>query len=104
MIALTEVKYVDGNRIWIKFIDGSSGIVDFSDIIEKYPTARPLADPWEFQRFYLDEWPTLAWPCGFDFSPEGLYERATGRRAVWANTDTREETAVTGQPPPALRG
>jgi hypothetical protein len=93
MIALTEAKYVDGNRIWIKFTDGSSGIVDFTDIIEKYPTARPLADPLEFQRFYLDEWPTLAWPCGFDFSPEGLYERATGRRAVWANTDTKEETA-----------
>ena len=77
----------------IKFTDGSSGIVDFTDIIEKYPTARPLADPSEFQRFYLDEWPTLAWPCGFDFSPEGLYERATGRRAVWANTDTKEENA-----------
>jgi hypothetical protein len=32
-----------------------------------------------FQNFYLDEWPTLAWPCGFDVAPETLYEPATGK-------------------------
>jgi hypothetical protein len=32
-----------------------------------------------FQNFYLDEWPTLAWPCGFDVAPETLYELATGK-------------------------
>ena len=37
----------------------------------------------EFKKFYLDEWPTLAWPCGFDLSPESLYERATGKRIEW---------------------
>lgn len=71
--------HVNGYRIWIKFSDELSGIVDFTDIIHNYAAARPLAEQNEFQRFYLDDWPTLAWPCGFDFSPESLYERATGK-------------------------
>ncbi len=92
MITLTEAKYQDGYRIWLRFSDGQSGMVDFSDIIRKYPAARPLADLQEFQRFYLDEWPTLAWPCGFDFSPESLYERATGRQVAWLRNEALAET------------
>jgi len=94
MITLTEAKYVDGYRIWTKFSDGLSGIVDFADIIQKFPAARPLADQNEFQRFYLDGWPTLAWPCGFDFSPESLYERATGQSVAWLHDDVSAETMV----------
>ena len=91
MITLTEAKYIDGYRIWIKFSDGLGGIVDFTDIIHNYPVARPLAEQNEFQRFYLDDWPSLAWPCGFDFSPEGLYERATGQSVPWLHNNEAEE-------------
>jgi len=91
MITLTDAKYVDSYRIWIKFSDGRSGIVDFAEIIQKYPVAQPLADLKEFQRFYLDDWPTLAWPCGFDFSPESLYERATGQSIAWLHNHQVEE-------------
>lgn len=92
MITLTEARYVYGYRIWIKFSDGMSGVVDFTDIIRKLPAARPLADQAEFQRFFLDDWPTLAWPCGFDFSPESLYEHATGRRVAWLHDEVVTET------------
>jgi hypothetical protein len=34
--------------------------------------------------FQLDEWPTIVWDCGFDLSPEYLYELATGKRPTWA--------------------
>jgi len=91
MITLTEAKYIDGYRIWIKFSDGLSGIVDFTDIIQNNPAAHPLADQNEFQRFYLDDWPTLAWSCGFDFSPESLYERATGQSVPWLHDNQAEE-------------
>ena len=90
MITLTEANYVDGYRIWIRFSDGQSGIVDFTDIIHRFPAARSLADVNEFQRFYLDGWPTLAWPCGFDFSPECLYERATGKKVAWLHDNSTE--------------
>jgi len=91
MITLTEAKYIDGYRIQIKFSDGLGGIVDFNDIIQNFPAARLLADQNEFQRFYLDDWPTLAWPCGFDFSPESLYERATGESILWLHNNQAEE-------------
>jgi len=40
-----------------------SGIVDFTDIIQTFPAARPFADKEVFQQFHLDDWPTLVWPC-----------------------------------------
>jgi hypothetical protein len=53
------------------------------DIIERYTLAAPLKNINEFKNFYLDSWPTLAWSCGFDISPETLYERATGNKITW---------------------
>ena len=37
----------------------------------------------DFKSFQLDEWSTVVWSCGFDVSPETLYERATGKRMEW---------------------
>lgn len=79
MVAVCEATYQDGYRIWIKFNTGESGVVDLYDLIKKYKAAAPLLDTNEFKKFYLDGWPTLAWPCGFDLAPESLYERATGK-------------------------
>lgn len=93
MISLTEAKYEGGYRIWIKFSNGKSGVVDFTNIIDSFPAAQPLADSDEFQSFYLDGWPTLAWPCGFDFPPESLYERATGESVSWLHGDTIPEAS-----------
>jgi len=95
MITLTEANYMEGYRIWIKFSDGRSGIVDFSDIIQKFSAAQFLADKQVFRQFYLDDWPTLAWKCGFEFSPESLYERATGNRVAWLHNDGIVETTNT---------
>jgi len=80
MIGVSEAAYQDGYKIWVKFNTGESGVVDLFDLIQKYKVAAPLLDTNEFMKFYLDEWPTLAWPCGFDLAPESLYERATGKR------------------------
>ncbi len=83
MIAVKEAIYQDDYKIWLSFNTGESGIVDLIDLLNKYKIAAPLLDRNEFKKFYLDEWPTLAWPCGFDLSPESLYERATGKRIEW---------------------
>ncbi len=61
------------------------------DLLHKYKAAEPLLDKNEFKKFYLDEWPTLAWPCGFDLAPESLYERVTGKRADWQQSETVHE-------------
>lgn len=92
IIKIVDARYQADYRIWLRFNTGEEGVVDFADIVEKYPAAKPLRDPAVFADFYLDEWPTLAWPCGFDFSPESLYERATGKAVPWLQQ--RAEVAV----------
>ncbi|SFC95636.1 Protein of unknown function [Thiohalospira halophila DSM 15071] len=92
MIAVDEAKHVEGYKIWLRFSDGEEGIVDFSDIIERFAAAQPLKDPSEFLSFYLDGWPTLAWPCGFDYSPQALYSLATGKNA-WDQAENEAEPA-----------
>jgi len=57
--------------------------VDLIDILYKYPIAISLLDKQKFKNFYLDEWPTIAWKCGFDISPETLFEKVTGKQFNW---------------------
>lgn len=79
IVKIQEAHYIEGYRIGLRFNTGEVGEIDLSDILPRYPIAQPLLDRDLFQNFYLDEWPTLAWPCGFDAAPETLYERATGK-------------------------
>jgi len=83
MIEIREAKYQDGYKIWVCFNTGESGVVDLTDLLHKYKAAAPLLDINEFKKFYLDGWPTVAWPCGFDLAPESLYERVTGKQVEW---------------------
>ncbi|MEW6676735.1 MAG: DUF2442 domain-containing protein [Pseudomonadota bacterium] len=83
---LLEAKHVESHKIWLKFNDDQEGVIDLADIPTKFLAARPLADVETFASFYLDEWPTLAWNCGFDLAPEFLYERLTGQRPAWQQT------------------
>ncbi|MEY2984402.1 MAG: hypothetical protein RLZZ568_1019 [Cyanobacteriota bacterium] len=83
MIYLLNATYVNNYKIKITFNTGEIGIVDLSDIPEMFASAKPLKDLGIFKQFYLDEWPTLVWPCGFDLAPEMLYERAMGKNSQW---------------------
>ncbi|TNJ37573.1 DUF2442 domain-containing protein [Chlorobaculum thiosulfatiphilum] len=74
-IYIEGAKYLDGYRIFLRFNDGKSGIVDLKETVFRHPVASPLREPEAFSRFYLDSWPTLAWDCGFDVAPETLYEK-----------------------------
>lgn len=79
-IAITNAKYLHGYKLWLQFNNGDKGEADLKDVIFKFPAASPLKDPSEFAKFYLDEWPTVAWKCGFDLDPEYLYEKVTGKK------------------------
>ena len=74
-VYLEDAKYIKGYQVLLEFNDGRKGKVDLKDIIFKYDQAEPLRSPQAFSRFYLDSWPSLAWKCGFDVSPETLYEK-----------------------------
>jgi len=72
---LLDAKYISDYKVFVAFNTGDSGQVDLAEVIHKHKAAAPLRDQQTFSEFYLDSWPTLAWNCGFDISPEVLLAR-----------------------------
>ncbi|MBI5437844.1 MAG: DUF2442 domain-containing protein [Nitrosomonadales bacterium] len=91
---VTEAHYVDGYRLAVTFNTGESAVVDFSRLIAETTLFAPLRDVGQFKSFYLDGWPTLAWPCGLDIAPEALYQMATGKLPAWMMEAASAETAL----------
>jgi hypothetical protein len=83
IVTVQTARYLDGYRLHLTFNTGDAGTVDLQDLVFKYNAASPLRDINNFKAFQLDEWSTVVWDCGFDVSPETLYERATGKRITW---------------------
>lgn len=101
MVTIEQAEYAGGYRIRVRFNTGEEGVADLSDVIARYPAASPLRDQEVFSSFYLDEWPTLAWPCGFDLAPETLYERVTGKPPSWLGASPHSSSSATGTNPSA---
>ena len=78
-----SARYLEDYKISVEFTSGENGIVDLKDTVFRYAAASEIRDHKKFREFYLDGWPTIAWECGFDLSPETLYEIMTGRRPNW---------------------
>lgn len=72
-VSIKNAKYVRDYIIYVECSDGVSGEVDLKEIVYRHNVAKPLRDVATFAKFYLDEWPTLAWKCGFDIAPEALH-------------------------------
>ncbi|MBF0135062.1 MAG: DUF2442 domain-containing protein [Magnetococcus sp. DMHC-1] len=82
-IAVQTVKYLDNYQLFLTFNSGESGVADLAKLVHSVPGAAQLRDQEEFRRVFLDEWPTLAWPCGFDLAPEYAYWLVTNKTASW---------------------
>lgn len=82
-IIVQSVEYLDDYRLRLTFNSDESGVVDLAELVHSTPSAAPLRNQEEFCRVFLDEWPTLAWPCGFDLAPEYVYRLMTGKTPVW---------------------
>ena len=82
-ITVQAVEYLGDYRLRLTFNSGESGVADLAELLHSAPSAAPLRDKEEFCRVFLDEWPTLAWPCGFDLAPEHAYWLATGKPPSW---------------------
>ncbi|MDG2991315.1 DUF2442 domain-containing protein [Candidatus Synechococcus calcipolaris G9] len=69
-----EAKPLKGYRLWLRFNDGLTGIVDLEGELWG-PVFEPLKDSAAFSQAYVDpELETVAWPNGADFAPEFLYQ------------------------------
>ncbi len=73
-IWITSVQYLKDYELRLYFNDGSSGVIDLKDYLNK-PIFEPLKDVEYFKRFKLGSW-TIAWDNGADFAPEFLYEQS----------------------------
>ena len=72
---VTEAKYIENYRIWIRFADGKAGVIDLSEELWG-PIFEPLKDLATFRNVRVHpELETLSWPNGADFAPEFLYEQ-----------------------------
>ena len=83
LITVQVLEYLGDYRLRLTFNTGEKGVADLKELAYSVPTAAPLRDLAEFRRVFLDEWPTLAWPCGFDLAPEYAYWLATGKVPTW---------------------
>lgn len=76
---IIEVKSLENYRLWLRFDDGASGIVDLSAELWG-PMFEPLKDKTLFaQASVHPELETVTWPNGADLAPEFLYAQAAGK-------------------------
>jgi hypothetical protein len=73
MVPVTEVRYISGHTLWLRFADGVQGEIDLSAELWG-PMFEPLKDLEIFQAVRVNhELRTIVWPNGADFAPEFLY-------------------------------
>jgi len=72
---LVAARPLQGYRVWLRFADGTEGVVDLSDELWG-EVFEPLKNPERFQELQVHtELHTLVWQNGADFAPEFLYEK-----------------------------
>ncbi len=72
LITVVNAEYQQEFKLFLKFNDGLSGIVDLNKYLDG-EIFEPLRNIEYFRKFSLDTW-TIGWDNGADFAPEFLYE------------------------------
>lgn len=72
LVWITEAEYLSEYKIFIRFSDSKSGVVDLAGKL-KGEVFELLDNVDYFKNFTLNSW-TLEWPNGADLAPEFLYE------------------------------
>jgi hypothetical protein len=73
VVDIDELKVLGPYRIFLRFVDGVEGELDFSNHRWRGVFA-PLKDPQYFAQVELDDdLNTIAWPNGADVAPDSLY-------------------------------
>lgn len=78
-----EAVPLQGFRLAVRFLDGTSGTVDMSELIHS-PHAgvfSPLADPALFAQLFVESG-TVTWPGDLDLAPDAMYAEIK-RRGEW---------------------
>lgn len=69
-----------GHRLFLRFDDGSEGVIDLAPVLRFDGVFAPLRDPAGFAAVTLDpELGTVGWPGGADLCPDVLWSLLTGQ-------------------------
>lgn len=78
MNRITDVRVLNGYRIWLRFADGVEGDVDLSDL-----AGRGVFSAWSDRLFFesarISTSGALEWGSNLDLCPDSLYLRLTGK-------------------------
>jgi hypothetical protein len=87
LVDVVEAKALEGLKLWLRFSDGTEGVVDLSQ--EALPgLLGQLGDPGFFVQVRVDpELKAPVWPGGLDLDPLVLYAKMVGKAPL-------EETEV----------
>lgn len=74
MVWVTEAKYLEGYKVWLRFSDGLEGVVNLESTIlnDRRSIFQALRNVEEFKQLRLDM-DTLVWENGLDLAPEFLH-------------------------------
>ena len=74
MIDVIGVRSLGGHKLEIEFSDGTIGMRDFADILQKTGSmSEPLKDASYFQRVFIEDG-ALTWPNDYDWDPIALHD------------------------------
>ncbi|MBI2908045.1 MAG: DUF2442 domain-containing protein [Chloroflexi bacterium] len=78
MVRPTQVRALEGYRLWLRFEDGVEGEVDLSHL-----AGRGVFAAWQDRAFFeavrIDEAGAIAWGQDIDLCPDALYLKLTGK-------------------------
>ncbi len=91
---VVSARYKEGYKIEIIFDDGRSGIVDFTEYLDRGGVFEKFKDITFFKSYKIDEEVgTIVWGNEIDISPEKLYSKATGAPLPnWMESNSEMET------------
>lgn len=80
---VAEVRVLEGFQLFIRFFDGTEGVVHMSDLIHSSEAGvfGCLADPARFGEAGI-EFGAVTWPGGIDLAPDAMYE-ALSKTGQW---------------------
>lgn len=79
MVKISEAEPLEKYRLFLRFDDGVSGVVDLSDI-----AGRGVFEAWKregiFEQVRITKVGALEWPGELDLCPDSLYLKLTGKQ------------------------
>ncbi|HHW4679605.1 MAG TPA: DUF2442 domain-containing protein [Xylella sp.] len=75
---VVSVQALPSYRLYVRFVDGTRGIVDLADLVHSSDAGvfAALANSALFEQVFV-EYGAVTWPCGIDLAPDAMYSEVS---------------------------